>query len=390
MFEGSQSGELTFDLITDRRGFEALEPDWCGLLARYQGAAATFLDYNWNWHWASTYLAGDWNELRVVVGRRDGEVAVIAPLACNRAGGIETIGFMGSPVSQYSDLLFDGRDPACGQVIADAIAHIRRRLPADIVAFSNLRDDSPLAGHLAALGVPKVLTSEAPYLDLAGKTEAEVFDQRQSPKHRKNRRRLRRRMEELGTVHMVKVECENARREAIRLAVALKRQSLAADKLNSRVVDDPRFEAFLAVCATSRERPVDCGICELRLDETPIASNFVLRHGGRMSLFATAYDVPMERFSPGALLIEDMLLDAMQSNVETFDFLMPSVPYKRYWADRSVSASNYVLPLSLKGKAYNVVYQRWLRPALVAALEMCPRPLKSFVRTGLRKLRGSG
>ena len=50
---------ITFALVCDLDGFEALEAEWGALFERAGRADQVFQTFAWNWHWAQTFLDAD-------------------------------------------------------------------------------------------------------------------------------------------------------------------------------------------------------------------------------------------------------------------------------------------------------------------------------------------
>ena len=44
---------VSFELVTTRAAFDALEDEWNDLFARAGRSAQIFQTFNWNWHWAN-------------------------------------------------------------------------------------------------------------------------------------------------------------------------------------------------------------------------------------------------------------------------------------------------------------------------------------------------
>lgn len=69
----------------------------------------------------------------------------------------------------------------------------------------------------------------------------------------------------------------------------------------------------------------------LYLDERLIAFQFGLEHGGGYALLKPAYDESLARYSPGQLLMAEVLHDAIDRRLTRFEFLGEDMPWKRDW-----------------------------------------------------------
>jgi CelD/BcsL family acetyltransferase involved in cellulose biosynthesis len=114
-----QAAACTFELVSDRASFDALEAEWNDLFRRSGGGAQVFQTFIWNWHWCNHYLPAA-NEgstaisLAVVTGRRAGRLVMVWPLVSESAAGLRQLAWMGEPVSQYGDVLVEARLPPRG------------------------------------------------------------------------------------------------------------------------------------------------------------------------------------------------------------------------------------------------------------------------------------
>ncbi|MFN2335029.1 MAG: GNAT family N-acetyltransferase, partial [Wenzhouxiangellaceae bacterium] len=67
----------------------------------------------------------------------------------------------------------------------------------------------------------------------------------------------------------------------------------------------------------------------LYLDERLIAFQFGLEHQGSYALLKPAYDESLARYSPGQLLMAEVLRDAISRRLNRFEFLGEDMPWKR-------------------------------------------------------------
>ncbi len=69
----------------------------------------------------------------------------------------------------------------------------------------------------------------------------------------------------------------------------------------------------------------------LYLDERLIAFQFGLEHRGSYALLKPAYDESLARYSPGQLLMAEVLRDAIDRRLTRFEFLGEDMPWKQDW-----------------------------------------------------------
>ena len=370
-----------FALVDDRAAFDALEAEWNDLFARAGRGTQVFQGFNWNWHWCNHYLAPGEDEgtsLAIVTGRRDGRLVMVWPLVEERVAGLRQLAWMGEPVSQYGDVLVEDGDGGI-DVLRAAWAFIRSELSPDLVRLHKVRDDAcvkPLLAELQALPVQRL---EAPYLDLAGSADFASYEQRYSPRSRRNRRRLARRFEERGKMEIERPKSGERARELAELAIAMKRTWLKERGLVSPALADPRMSRFFADVAAGLERPAGCQLSALTTDGEAAAIEINLVCKDRTVMHVIVFNLKYEKAGAGVLLLEDTIAKSFGHGCKTFDLLAPADGYKLDWADGRAGVADWALALTLKGWVYARIYLGFARPAVKSTLAALPMPIRRFV-----------
>jgi CelD/BcsL family acetyltransferase involved in cellulose biosynthesis len=368
-----------FALITDRASFDALETDWNDLFWRAGRGSQIFQTFNWNWHWSNHYLPSPSEaapSLAIVTGRRDGRLVMVWPLTTERVAGLSQLAWMGDPVSQYGDILVE---PEAVQLLGEAWSFIAHELKPDLVRLRKVRDDAAIAPFLGDLNAFPAERLQAPYLDLASAPDFATFERRYSPRARRNRRRLSRRLEEHGKMAFERCsEGARARELAIK-AVELKREWLKDRGIVSPALADPRFASFFADVAQGLSHPTGCEVHALTSDNEAAAIEITLRCLDRIVMHVIVFNLRYEKAGAGVLLLEESIAQAFGTDARTYDLLSPADGYKLAWADAAMGVTDWVLPLSAKGWVYARLYLGLARPALKAALGAMPASLRRLV-----------
>ncbi len=95
-----------------------------------------------------------------------------------------------------------------------------------------------------------------------------------------------------------------------------------------------------------------------------------------MEIFLFAYDPELEKYSPGRLLLENLLEWCFSKRLEIFDFTGGGEAYKLEWANVEVLLFKYELSLTLKGKLFMMAsdyYRKHGRRILSSAWKMWKR-----------------
>jgi len=103
---GRVGGSCDIAVIRDRAGFESLAVEWTELFER-AGRRSNCSRLS-NGSTAGGSFPRRSGRLRLVIGRRDGRLAMVWPLIITtNCFGLAQLGWMGEPVSQYGDALLE-------------------------------------------------------------------------------------------------------------------------------------------------------------------------------------------------------------------------------------------------------------------------------------------
>jgi CelD/BcsL family acetyltransferase involved in cellulose biosynthesis len=377
---------LEIILVTERAAFEALEGDWNALFERAGRPAQVFQTFNWNWHWARHYLSDaeggiDGLKLSIVTGRRDGRLIMVWPLVSQRVRGITQIFWMGEPVSQYGDVVIDDV-PDAKDVMRAGWEFLVQHAKGDIVRLRRIRADAAIAPLMAEIGATISDRQAAPYLDLASAKSFADYEQRYSPRARRNRRRLARRLDEQGKI---KFERHKGGAEARALAVKaleLKSAWLKDRGLVSHAIADERMARFFADAAEGATHSTNCIVAALTSDSEPAALEVSFTCKGRLAMHVIVFNLKYEKAGAGVLLLEQSIRDGYDDGLQVYDMLAPGDNYKLDWSDATEEVLDYVKPLSLVGHAYGRIYLGFVRTRLKSAISAMPQSLRRIMTTG--------
>jgi CelD/BcsL family acetyltransferase involved in cellulose biosynthesis len=372
---------VAFALVSERKAFDALEPEWNDLFRRAGRDTQLFHTFNWNHYLAAAPGDSKRRALAIVTVRRNGRLVMVWPLVAERVAGLKVLRWMGEPVSQYGDVLAEAA-PDTHEIMRQAWQFVVTALGADVLHLRKVRADASVAPLLLEMGLRRVAVAGAPFLDLASARDFCAYEQRYSAKARKNRRRLMRRLEERGAVAIERHTGGKRARAAALEAIALKRNCLDATGRLSPALADPRFAAFFADVAEGRGRSAGCGVSVLTSNGETAGIAIDVTCGRRRAAHVIVHDPRLDAFSPGTLLLQEWIRGAGAETIATFDLLAPAYAYKLDWADETVAVEDFALGLTLAGRAYAHVYlalRPWLKRAAEAAAHRA-RSLSPFFR----------
>ena len=148
-----------------------------------------------------------------------------------------------------------------------------------------------------------------------------------SSRFRANLRRRRRALEALGVVRAER--CAHSA-ELIEAGMELELQGWKgrAGTAIAQDVDTCGFYTDLARALGAQGR---LALWALYLDKRLIAFQFGLEHRGSYALLKPAYDESLARYSPGQMLMTEVLRDAIARGLTRFEFLGEDMPWKQDW-----------------------------------------------------------
>lgn len=377
------ASDVAYGLVTTREAFDALECDWNALFERAGRPTQVFQTFNWNWHWANHYLGSSEGgiaglELSIVTARRNGQLIAIWPMVTERVHTVTQIFWMGDPVTQYGDVIIDDVPDALA-VMRGGWDYLVAHAKGDVVRMRRVRHDAAVAPLMTEIGATIADRLTAPYINLASAKSFADYEERYSSHARKNRRRLRRRLEERGPVVY---ERHYGGKEARALAVTaleLKAEWLRSRGLISHAISDERMSRFFADAAGGEEKSTNCIVSVLKSNDEPTALEVAFTCKGRLAMHVIVYNLKFEKSSVGVLLMEKCLADGYKDGLGIYDMLAPGDNYKNDWADATSDVYDWVKPLSMSGYVYAHLYLGFVRPKLKLALAAMPQSWRKLI-----------
>jgi CelD/BcsL family acetyltransferase involved in cellulose biosynthesis len=375
------SEKFEFALVRDRAHFDALEEEWSALFARAGRPQQVFQTYNWLRHWANHYL-DDTTSLAIVIARVGGRLVMIWPLVAMRRAGLTRLCWMGEPVSQYGDVLVE-EGPSRFHLLSRGWAYVKS-LDADVIHLRKTREDAVVFPLLKEAGAVSIAAAAAPYLDLSIAPDYESYQRRSAGKTRARRRRLRRRLEEVGTVVFEHRECGAAAANLVASGLMLKQKWLVERGVVAPVIEDIRFGRFLReVAAAGGDSPGIC-VSAVSCNGEPAAVEVSLECKGHRIAYLISYDIELAKYGVGIIVAEYSIRTAYQRRLLRFDLLTPADAYKMEWADACVDVHDWAVPLSQAGSLYARLWlcliHKWMKSRIKTFPAWSRRCLAAFYR----------
>ncbi|WP_020184756.1 GNAT family N-acetyltransferase [Methylopila sp. 73B] len=347
---GAAAG-AAFASIEIHRDVAAVEPLWTDLLGRSLATPYQTPAFLRAW---SDHAAEHERTAPLIAVARDGDGAAVAllPFGLRRSFGVTTAAFLGGTHVNYN-MPVVRRDRLAAFDAGEVARLIRETARAGAVDLFVLRNQ-PMAWNgfpnpFAAL--PRQAAPDEGYSGPLAESLELHLKRFVSAKTRSAQRRKMRRFEEQGVVRLYRAESADDRE---RVLEAYFRQK--AQRLGARGVDNPfavpGVDRFIRAAAglDGAGRTVD--LYGFDLDEQVIATFAVICDADRMcGMFNSITSGDPARYSPGELLLNFMVEDAITRGMTRFDLGVGAAAYKQMYCPDSEPLFDSIFGVSALGRA---------------------------------------
>lgn len=382
----SPSDLLRVNVLSSAAAIAEMETAWRALEERVS-STRIFQTHGWCLQWARNVEAlgiSCW-QIRVVTVLSGGRLVLVWPLAIARGKLLKTARWLGEPLTQYGDVLAEDT-PNTQAWIEQAWQAICSWSDVDLVWLRKVRADACVAPFLDSRrnivqGEPEVALA----IDLKPFDDWAALDETYKAKTRKNRKRFRRRLTELGLgpleFHMPGPKAH----ELLEAAISFKESWLEKRGAMSNPFRDPLFRNTLCAMVRGDGPDVGCQVFALRVGDTPVAIEIGFNWHGRYVAHVAALNPDYDKYGPGNVLTEDIVAWLIERDDAYFDLMSPGDDYKRSWTNTETPISSFAQPLSLIGSFYVRQHLARLRPGLKHLHERLPIGIRRLVA----RLRGT-
>jgi CelD/BcsL family acetyltransferase involved in cellulose biosynthesis len=269
-----------------------------------------------------------YDTLRFIQLSQQGEIVGLAPMAVTRGGSIERLEMAGA-TALFEPCGFAYRDDETLRALCEAV--VREGRP---VVLQRIAADGALthAFKTAARGRGQLLqfnASGAPFVPIASSWDQ--YFQSLSSRRRQDYRRARRGLERLGKIE-VEIRVPDA--DAVEAGMTEAMQVEAASwkgREGSALLTNPRLSGFFLQLAARLAGLGQLRLCFLRLNGAAIAMQVAAVHGGRWWVLKIGYDERWADHSPGIQLMWDVLREAFERGLTSFEMLGSAEPWLSIW-----------------------------------------------------------
>lgn len=363
---------LNMAIIDDPREFEALEQEWSDL---YHHAPLATPFQSWAWLYSWWEFHGENRELRIIAARHGDLLVGVVPLMLERRWGIGRLSFVGTPASDYLDVLVrQGWEETFNEAAA---LSLRRTSSWHVADLQELRPSAAAWDILQHYDGPQARLQHSSCPVVEAMPWEELLTSL-SKNLRKTIRRSIRRIEDDG-VHCALAGSDDVERAARRW-IALHREFWQGRDIVQENLTR-RFELHLQTAARRMTEHGLGGIAEFwREGEVVISVFFVFGRDFVGSYLLGASQEALDRYQVSSLYIWNGVNLAQQKEVPYLDLMRGIEPYKLRWNPEIVVnqrillgrsriflfpyASYWTLRLKARDFANSDTTPRWIRSLL--------------------------
>jgi CelD/BcsL family acetyltransferase involved in cellulose biosynthesis len=327
----NEASALNVVEVVDRPAFMLMEKDWNALVETTSDEP--FYRHEYIRSWIDSFVPDA--KLKILTGRgHTGRLVAALPLVSERGFlyGLPVRRLV-SPTNVHSyrfDLIAEDRRSAARTFFWTLAADDTWDLIkiTDVPEGGNAWD---LYNVAADAGYPSGAweSQRSPFIPLP--PSYDVLEARLSSKFKANLRRRRRRLEERGAITVERVTGGLELEQRLEDCFALERSGWKGRK-GTAAAQSRRTRGFYTGLAHRAARGDYFSLFFLKVDGKPIASQYGLTRRGVYSLVMTCYDEAFSEYSPGHLLLEDVMKRCVAGGLSEFDFLGCDLDWKLDWS----------------------------------------------------------
>lgn len=304
--------------------------------------------------------AAQGGRLAVILAWREAALLAVWPLHVTREGGLRRVRHLGcGNYEEYADPLM-AAGPFQAEV-ADAICRAACGL-GDVLEAYNIAADSAVDAWLKAQSRTTYAGAmRSPLVSCAGAGDWDAWARGKTKNFRAGLRADRKKLSVHGELAFREVG-EGEAETFVAWMLDQKRRWLVEANRRSSWLPQTAVQAFFADTVGRRGG----GVLGFVLEQggAPVAGALCLRSATHLEFYVSALDPAFAPYSPGKLLIEDVVRWSIARRLD-FDFRLTREPYKLRWADSDRLVTTYWVACTWRGAV--AVRRRQFQDAVVAA-----------------------
>ncbi|MCH9698530.1 MAG: GNAT family N-acetyltransferase [Gammaproteobacteria bacterium] len=370
---------MQFEFITTNEQFLELETDWKKLNSESASPFQFFQNWYWVYSWWENFASQGDYKLKILVCTDNSSVILIWPWVINNKHGLKILEPMGGLLSCFDDVVMvktnDNND-----LLQRAWKYILEKSEEDAIELKSVHTHATIASLMTEIGGTPISTTSSPEIDMRSYDDFEDYISGRTKKMRQNQRRSLKYICEKGALKGDGDDPALPVDLAIDTCLTFKSQWLSARGLSGKSLVTDQAKVFLKqVCNYYKQNPSAAKLCisSLHLDDKPISLGVGFRYHNYHFEYLGGFDYQLERFGPGRLRMEFGMRDCFDKGISAYNMLTPATAFKKIWTENNPVVEHYIIPTSIRGRAYRDVYMRTLRPRLKKIYNSMPSSFRT-------------
>jgi CelD/BcsL family acetyltransferase involved in cellulose biosynthesis len=376
---------VTVEFVVDLDGMAQLRPHWDELMARnVMYAGAFFQSYAWCRHVADIRAKSRPAHYRlcIAVVRENDDIVAIWPLSLQKSNLAWIARNLDDPFGQFGGIVINnGADPvACTRVVIDALRNLRL---ADGIMIDCVCEGSSLHTALSQLGVGKVASNEAPWINFKPHATFDDYLAFRNKKTRKNMRNALNRLSRLGTVEFITTSDPQQVHRIIEESFSGRIEWLNQMGKSSTAFRDRDFNDLLEQLSNRPDIGL-LGFC-VTLDGVSIASQWGFVHGATYYAYISARNRAFDECSVGRLHLANVIETCHQRGLTSIELMPPKADYKLQWTDELRHLDAFTQSFTALGRFDIVVLEKYVVPGVKSVARQLPQSARSAISAFLNR-----
>jgi len=364
---------MNFSIVNTETSFYGLEKEWQDMCTR--STHYYFQTFQWMVNWWVYFGQKRDSKLHIVVAREGDTIVFIWPLIIERKRSWKILRWMGADINDYCDVLIDDSVESPLEYVTAAWNVLKSTEKVDLVEFDKVRADSVMVPFLQQHKFFCTGKNTAPYIRLnRWENWEDYFNHFKKNLRVKTHARHVRALQKKGNVSFITNDTKQIKK-IIDIVIQQKIDRFV-EKGQSGILEDEVFPEYLLAVANMAKTQNTIHLAVLYLDETIIACHLGFLYQGRLYWYIPSFNQEYSKYSPGRILLEEIIQWCFQNNIAMFDFLLGDERYKYQWTDEDITICSFSTSLSLKG----LLYCKWnsgkLKPFMKKVFNSLPGGLK--------------
>ncbi|MDP2408686.1 MAG: GNAT family N-acetyltransferase [Pseudolabrys sp.] len=375
-------GDVALSIHEDLSETEAA---WRAFEAHADGTV--FQSFDWLAYWQRHVGALEQTRPAIVVGRDvAGDILFLLPLALRPRGFFRELTWLGSDLCDYNGPLLAADFSA--RLTRDRFRavwdDIAQRLQAHPRLYHHVVSLTKMPLQVGAqpnpmLALPVTAHPSGAYLTRLDGDWETFYTAKRSPSTRRRDRTKRKRLGDLGAVHLVEPSDPADKRATIDTLMVQKARAFAHMGVGN-LFARPGYSDFYRALADDPANRSFVHVSRLDVGATPAAINLGLSFRGRYyHLLASYDDGEVSRFGPGSAHLHELMRLAIERGLSVFDFTIGDEPYKRDWSDTELTLFDHIAAANWRGVP--VVWAQVGKQQIKRAIKQTPALWSLFSKT---------